>query len=188
MMTVYRKNLLRIGIGAALLLCYVYLKYTGAMDRTPQDAWDRWRAACAVPSLVTGIYLLFTGAVNLACTRRRRLGTWALSQMEGPNVELLLFLYWVLLVLSVLLQGFTWGKSWIFTLLWSAPSSVILIVICCVLWIRHSRPWDSLAHHTFCEDCGYILDGIEGDRCPECGRLLAERAEPAPFGSNILLR
>ena len=31
---------------------------------------------------------------------------------------------------------------------------------------------DSIAQDIFCQDCGYNLRGLTGDRCPECGRSL----------------
>ncbi len=187
MMTVYRKNLLRIGIGAALLLCFAYLASTGALGRA-QVGWGRWRAACALPILFLGLFLLVEGAWNLTNKRRRRLGPWAYSQVEVPHADLLLAPLWAWMALPDLLMGAGLGTSELGVVVGSVLAIVALIAVCLVLRKRHVRRWDSLAHHTICEDCGYILDGIEGDRCPECGRLLAERAEPAPFGSNILLR
>ncbi len=31
---------------------------------------------------------------------------------------------------------------------------------------------NSIAQDIFCQDCGYNLRGLTGDRCPECGRSL----------------
>ena len=90
--------------------------------------------------------------------------------------------------MTMLLRGIALDLSWLMAMVWAVVPTVILFVACSVQWKRLVRHWSSLAHHTICEDCGYILDGVECERCPECGSQLAERTEPASFGRNILLR
>ena len=184
----YRKNLLRIGIAVALLLCFPCLVSAGTPGRA-QDGWQRLRAASAVPSVALGLSMLVVGGQNLARTRRRRLGLWALSQVEGPSFEL----YAVPVVGLFALQGLlvrgaqlTLGKrAW---LVGAALFGALLVVFYGIRTLRQRRHWDTLADRTVCANCGYIVDGLEGERCPECGSRLAARGEAAPFGRNISLR
>lgn len=51
-----------------------------------------------------------------------------------------------------------------------------------------TRPLRRLGSHVYCERCGYVLDGLTGERCPECGHELCQSAFASPFGKGVFLR
>lgn len=180
-MSLYRRNMLRLGIGAALLLCAPYLFSAGSF-RHAKSTWDRLRAASAGPSLAVGVIMSCAGALRLARTGRRRFGAWARAQVEGPNIELFAV---PVVCLITFVGGHNFGRSWF---IGSLLCGAFISMIYGMRLHRATCRWDDLAGHTVCNDCGYIVSRVEGDRCPECGRHLAEAATAAPFGRDILLR
>lgn len=175
-MTPYQKSLLRIGIGVALLLCTPYL-FSAYSHRSTQGTWDRLRAASACPSLGLAMIILYEGGKGVALIRQRRFGAWALAQAQKPAKEFVALPFLALVILIPFLP------SRLMSLL------CVSLVIAVPMYIyKHIRQWDSVTGHTVCEDCGYIVDGVESGRCPECGRRLGKTARAASFGRNILLR
>lgn len=185
-MTHFRMSFLRIVIGVVLILCVPYLLSAGSARRA-QGTWDRLRAASAIPSAFLSLFMLYEGAKGIRENRRRCCrGKWALSQVQEPTIEVVvvpLFAVWVCLEYSQFgsTKGVTRGLA----------LSLALFLFSAVyvgISLRRSQQWLKFISHTVCEDCGYIVDGVEGDCCPECGRRLAETAKAAPFGRDILLR
>ena len=176
------------GIAVTLLLSVPHM-VSGSPPRCTRDAWQRLRAASAVPGVALGLSMFVVAVQNISRTRRRHLGEWALCQVEGPSFELYAGPIAVLFILGgVLLRRpvVTLGTgTWLFGVV---LFSGLIVLYYGIQQIRRGRHWNRLAGHTVCANCGYVVDGLEVTRCPECGRHLAACGEAAPFGRNILLR
>lgn len=178
----------------------------------PPSAWDIFRAPLALEAVwlgqtITSIeeYLLGWGAV-LGC----ELGVAAIGLLLMPYVTVgertgrlvarcIKLTMWA--TTSVVLLGLALQAAALFYSK-SRDLLVIVIIACCgyVVWLlwmwgrSAARYWGPAEgpgwerRRPMCEACGYTLTGLTAaDRCPECGRAVAEslpeRREPMPYSA-----